>query len=66
MICRPGNSPHSGQDIDAMVCWFNERALSMSTTYAIKHTTAPFERPLPAFVTGSIPSLCIETKPRNT
>jgi bifunctional enzyme CysN/CysC len=39
MICRPGNRPHSGQDIDAMVCWFNERALSMSTTYAIKHTT---------------------------
>ena len=39
MICRPGNRPHSGQDIDAMVCWFSERALSMSTTYAIKHTT---------------------------
>jgi bifunctional enzyme CysN/CysC len=39
MICRPGNRPHSGQDIDAMVCWFSERALSTTTTYAIKHTT---------------------------
>jgi bifunctional enzyme CysN/CysC len=39
MICRPGNRPQSGQDIDAMVCWFNDRPLSTSTTYAIKHTT---------------------------
>ncbi len=39
MICRPGNRPHSGQDIDAMVCWFNERPMSMTSTYTIKHTT---------------------------
>ena len=39
MICRPGNRPHSGQDIDAMVCWFNERPMSMTSTYMIKHTT---------------------------
>jgi bifunctional enzyme CysN/CysC len=39
MICRPANRPHSGQDIDAMVCWFNERPMSMTSTYTIKHTT---------------------------
>jgi bifunctional enzyme CysN/CysC len=39
MICRPGNRPQSGQDIDAMVCWFSDRPLSTSTTYTIKHTT---------------------------
>jgi bifunctional enzyme CysN/CysC len=39
MICRPGNRPHSGQDIDAMVCWFSERPLSTTATYSIKHTT---------------------------
>jgi bifunctional enzyme CysN/CysC len=39
MICRPGNRPHSGQDVDAMVCWFNERPMSMTSTYMIKHTT---------------------------
>jgi bifunctional enzyme CysN/CysC len=39
MICRPGNRPLSGQDIDAMVCWFNDRPLDTSTTYTIKHTT---------------------------
>jgi bifunctional enzyme CysN/CysC len=39
MICRPGNRPHSGQDIDAMVCWFSDQPLSMSSTYTIKHTT---------------------------
>ena len=28
MICRPMNMPTVSQDIDAMVCWFNERPLS--------------------------------------
>ena len=27
MICRPHNPPTVSQDIDAMVCWFNERPL---------------------------------------
>jgi len=40
MICRPNNQAHVGQDIDAMVCWFSERAsLSAGGKYAIKHTT---------------------------
>jgi bifunctional enzyme CysN/CysC len=39
MICRPRNAPVATQDLDAMVCWFNERPLSERTTYGIKHTT---------------------------
>ena len=26
MICRPNNRPQVGQDVDAMLCWFSERA----------------------------------------
>jgi bifunctional enzyme CysN/CysC len=40
MICRPHNQPHSGQDIDAMVCWLSEQAtLRSDAKYAIKHTS---------------------------
>jgi bifunctional enzyme CysN/CysC len=39
LICRPGNRPHSGQDIDAMVCWFSDQPMSLTSTYSIKHTT---------------------------
>jgi len=39
MICRPNNAPHVTQDVDAMVCWFNDRPLREGAIYAIKHTT---------------------------
>ena len=39
MICRPLNMPIVSQDIDAMVCWFNERPLAPRAFYAIKQTT---------------------------
>jgi bifunctional enzyme CysN/CysC len=39
MLCRPNNTPHASQDIDAMVCWFSERTMTAGTVYAIKHTT---------------------------
>ena len=39
MICRPHNAPTVSQDIDAMVCWFNEQAARAAVDYAIKHTT---------------------------
>jgi bifunctional enzyme CysN/CysC len=40
MVCRPGNHPTVGQDVEAMVCWMNERAsLTPGAKYAIKHTT---------------------------
>jgi len=40
MICRPNNRPIVGQDVDAMVCWFTERAqLRTGGKYALKHTS---------------------------
>jgi bifunctional enzyme CysN/CysC len=40
MICRPNNQPNVGQDVDAMLCWFSERAqLKPGGKYALKHTS---------------------------
>jgi bifunctional enzyme CysN/CysC len=40
MICRPNNRPNVDQDVDAMLCWFSERAqLQQNGKYAIKHTS---------------------------
>ncbi|HEX5097331.1 MAG TPA: GTP-binding protein, partial [Acidimicrobiia bacterium] len=40
MICRPHNQPQVGQDVDAMLCWFSERAqLQPGGKYALKHTS---------------------------
>jgi len=32
--------PQVSQDIDMMVCWFNEKPLQIRGKYAIKHTSA--------------------------
>ncbi|HUG47058.1 MAG TPA: sulfate adenylyltransferase subunit CysN [Candidatus Limnocylindria bacterium] len=39
MICRPHNQPSVTSELDAMVCWMNERPLEEGGRYAIKHTT---------------------------
>jgi bifunctional enzyme CysN/CysC len=39
LICRPHNHPVVSQDLEATVCWMDERALRPGSTYAIKHTT---------------------------
>ncbi len=39
MLCRPGNHPTVGQDVEAMVCWLNDRPLAPGAKYAVKHTT---------------------------
>ncbi|MBB1151701.1 adenylyl-sulfate kinase [Amycolatopsis dendrobii] len=40
LICRPGNRPHVGQDVDAMVCWFSEQSsLAPGANYLVRHTT---------------------------
>jgi bifunctional enzyme CysN/CysC len=40
MLCRPGNQPNVGQDIEAMICWMSEkRAVQAGDKLAIKHTT---------------------------
>lgn len=39
MIVRENNVPQIGQDLEMMVCWLNERALSPGNKYVIRHTT---------------------------
>jgi sulfate adenylyltransferase subunit 1 len=40
MICRPHNQPQVAQNIEAMVCWMDERTpLTKGAKYGIKHTT---------------------------
>ncbi|MEZ5165195.1 MAG: sulfate adenylyltransferase subunit CysN [Acidimicrobiales bacterium] len=40
MIVRPNNQPTTSQDIDAMVCWMNERStMAPNSKLVIKHTT---------------------------
>ncbi|MCO6493539.1 MAG: sulfate adenylyltransferase subunit CysN [Phaeodactylibacter sp.] len=39
MIVRENNHPEAGQDLDVMVCWFNERPLQLRGKYTIMHTT---------------------------
>ncbi len=39
MIVRENNVPKTGQDIELMVCWLNEKPLQLNGKYAIKHTS---------------------------
>ncbi len=40
MIVRPNNQPHTGQDIEATICWFDaRRALQTGGKYLLRHTT---------------------------
>lgn len=39
MIVRVNNQPEVTQDIDVMICWFNEKPLQLKGKYAVMHTT---------------------------
>lgn len=39
MIIKNGNQPTVSQDINLMVCWFNEQPLRLNGKYALRHTT---------------------------
>jgi bifunctional enzyme CysN/CysC len=40
LICRPANRPHVGSEVDALICWFNERSgLQPGGSYLLRHTT---------------------------
>jgi sulfate adenylyltransferase subunit 1 len=40
MIVRPNNRPSASQDVDAMICWMNERStLTPQSKLIVKHTT---------------------------
>ena len=39
MIVNASNVPETSQEVDLMVCWFNERSLAIRGKYNLKHTT---------------------------
>ncbi len=39
MLVSPNNQPEVSQDVDVMLCWFNERPLQPGGKYALKHTS---------------------------
>lgn len=39
MIVRENNSPTVTQDLDLMICWFNDRPLQLRGKYTLLHTT---------------------------
>ena len=39
MIVRLNNAPRNTQDLDIMLCWFNERPLQLNGKYALLHTS---------------------------
>ncbi|MBK8490012.1 MAG: sulfate adenylyltransferase subunit CysN [Saprospirales bacterium] len=39
MIVRENNIPPVTQDVEAMICWFNERPLQLNGKYTLRHTT---------------------------
>ncbi len=39
MIVRQNNQPDATQDLELMVCWFNEKPLKLNGKYKIMHTT---------------------------
>ncbi len=40
MIVKSNNVPENGQDIKAMISWFNERPLAINGKYSFKHTSS--------------------------
>lgn len=39
MIARENNQPQISQDIDIMICWFNNKPLQPNAKFVIRHTT---------------------------
>jgi sulfate adenylyltransferase subunit 1 len=40
MIVKENNVPQIGQDLDVMVCWMNEKPMTVRNKYQLRHTTA--------------------------
>lgn len=39
MIVKEGNEPQSGQELELMLCWLNEKKLQPNGKYLLRHTT---------------------------
>jgi sulfate adenylyltransferase subunit 1 len=40
MLVRENNQPLLGQDIDMMICWFNEKPMRLNGKYLLKHSAS--------------------------
>ncbi len=39
MLVKPNNQPTISQDVDVMMCWFNQKPMTLGGKYALRHTT---------------------------
>jgi len=39
VIAKPNNKPQANQDIDLMLCWMNQKPVSLNTRFFVRHTT---------------------------
>lgn len=39
VIAKPNNQPQADQDIDLMLCWMNQKPVSLNTKFFVRHTT---------------------------
>lgn len=39
IIAKPNNQPQIEQDVDLMVCWMNQKPVSLNTKFYVKHTS---------------------------
>lgn len=39
IISKPNNHPESEQDVDVMLCWMNQKPISLNSKFFVKHTT---------------------------
>lgn len=62
MVVRVNNQPEQTQEIDVMLCWFNEKPLVLNGKYALKHTT----KEVRCIVKDILYKMDINTLSRNT
>ncbi|MBA2409757.1 MAG: 50S ribosome-binding GTPase [Gammaproteobacteria bacterium] len=39
MLVKPNNQPTISQDVDVMMCWFNQKPMTLGGKYMLRHTT---------------------------
>jgi len=39
MIAKPNNQPNHSQDVEAMICWFNNKPMNPAAKYVLKHSS---------------------------
>lgn len=39
IIAKPNNQPESNQDIELMLCWMNQRPMTLNSKFYLRHTT---------------------------